>query len=111
MLVRRHLLDQAYERVLDVAVLRAAGSALMHLRVSQDLCVFRNDWLSTIMIMHAACLGCYGWGRYPAWIMQAVDKGVLRRCARRNCLGTEAMEGIYITRVGLFLSLLLYAEV
>ena len=34
--------------------------------------------------------------------MLAVNKGVLRTYARRNCLGTEAMEGIYIARVGFF---------
>jgi len=30
----------------------------------------------------------------------AVNKGVLRTYARRNCLGTEVMEGSYIVRVG-----------
>jgi len=72
--VRRHLLDQAYERVLDVAVLPAAGSALMHQRFSQDL-------------------GHYGWGRHPWIVLPAANKGVLRTCARRNYLGTEVMEG------------------
>ena len=51
MLVRRHLLDQACERVLDAAVLPAAGSALMHQWISQDLYVCSvMNWLCTSMI-------------------------------------------------------------
>jgi hypothetical protein len=45
--VRRRLLDQAHERVLNVVVLPAAGSALMHQRFSQDLLCFRNAIVST----------------------------------------------------------------